>query len=91
MILISKDFDTRFKKEALLFEKLDEKIQCNTCEHRCKLKPGQKGYCKTRKNIDGKLFTLIYGDISSISNNYIEKKPLYHFYPGSRALTVATS
>jgi pyruvate formate lyase activating enzyme len=89
-MLISKDFDTRFKKEALLFEELNGKIQCNSCQHRCQLNPGQKGCCKTRQNIDGKLYTLIYGDISSISNNYIEKKPLYHFYPGSRALTVGS-
>ncbi|MBD3230968.1 MAG: AmmeMemoRadiSam system radical SAM enzyme [Candidatus Lokiarchaeota archaeon] len=80
----------KFLKEALLFKKTDKDLQCLTCNHKCKLKPGQTGYCETRKNLDGTLYTLIYGNISSLSNNPIEKKPFYHFYPGSRALTVGS-
>ncbi|MHA1268538.1 MAG: AmmeMemoRadiSam system radical SAM enzyme [Candidatus Helarchaeota archaeon] len=79
-----------FHHKALLFERLNDKIQCNTCEHRCKLKLNQIGYCKTRKNINDELYTLIYGKISTISNNPIEKKPFYHFYPGSYALTIGS-
>ncbi len=80
----------KFTKEARLFIKNDEFIKCKTCEHLCMLKEGQLGFCKTRKNINGKLYTLIYGKISSISNNPIEKKPFFHFYPESRALTIGS-
>ena len=51
---------------------------------------GGLGWCRTRKNIGGTLYTLIYGDVSSLSANPIEKKPLYHFHPGSRALTAGS-
>ncbi|MFX1449214.1 MAG: AmmeMemoRadiSam system radical SAM enzyme [Promethearchaeota archaeon] len=76
--------------EALLFKREDEKIRCLTCEHNCLLKINQLGRCKTRKNIDETLFTLIYGDISSISLNPIEKKPFFHFFPNSYALTIGS-
>lgn len=77
-------------KEALFQKTKDSKITCFTCERRCEIEREKFGFCKTRKNIDGKLYTLVYGEISSISANPIEKKPLYHFYPGSYALTVGT-
>lgn len=78
------------KREAILFEDLKGKTRCCTCERRCELPPGTLGFCQTRKNINGKLYTLVYGEIASISANPIEKKPLFHFYPGSKALTVGT-
>lgn len=82
--------DSRIK-EALLYKKLAEgKVRCGTCERFCEIPPNRFGFCKTRKNIDGKLHTVVYGDISSLSANPIEKKPFFHFYPGSRALTVGT-
>jgi pyruvate formate lyase activating enzyme len=77
-------------REGLLWEKTDNKIKCKNCERLCNIKPGQVGFCKTRKNINGKLFTLVYGDTSSISVNPIEKKPFFHFWPGSKTLTVGT-
>ena len=78
-------------RQALLFEELSNKrVQCSLCERRCKIEPDALGFCKTRKNIKGKLYTLVYGDISSISANPIEKKPFYHFWPGSVALTIGT-
>lgn len=77
-------------KEALLYQKMDDKVQCRTCQRFCQIGPDHVGFCKTRKNVDGKLFTLVYGDISSISANPIEKKPFFHFWPGSTALTVGT-
>jgi pyruvate formate lyase activating enzyme len=58
-----------------------------TCERRCELIPGGLGWCRTRRHQNGKLVTLIYGAVSSLSANPIEKKPFYHFYPGSFALT----
>lgn len=78
-------------RQALLFEELPgDRVQCNLCERRCEIKPGALGFCKTRKNVSGKLYTLVYGDISSLSANPIEKKPFYHFWPGSVALTIGT-
>jgi len=78
-------------KEALLCEELaDGEVKCNTCERHCKIGLGELGFCKTRKNINGKLYTLVYGDLTSLSPNPIEKKPLFHFWPGSKALTVGT-
>jgi len=77
-------------KPASLYTKTDTKVICLTCQRNCHIPQGELGFCQTRKNIDGKLYTLEYGDISSISANPIEKKPLFHFYPGSKALTVGS-
>ncbi len=73
--------------KALLQEAVNDKVRCLTCERRCELADGQVGWCRTRENRAGTLYTLIYGAVSSLSCNPIEKKPLYHFYPGSLALT----
>jgi pyruvate formate lyase activating enzyme len=77
-------------REALLYESIGDKVQCHTCERRCLIREGEKGFCATRKNIGGRLYTLEYGDISSISANPIEKKPFFHFYPGTKALTIGS-
>lgn len=78
-------------KEAILYDKLeDKKVRCNVCRHRCTIAPGKRGYCRTRLNMDGTLYTLIYNRVSSISNNPIEKKPLFHFYPGTFYLSVGS-
>lgn len=63
---------------------------CLTCERRCRLVEGGTGWCRTRRNVGGVLYTLIYGAVSSVSANPIEKKPLYHFYPGTGALTAGS-
>ncbi len=78
-------------RRALLYDKLSEKnVRCNTCERRCVISPGKLGFCKTRQNQDGELHTLQYGLSSGISANPMEKKPFYHFWPGSYALTVGS-
>ena len=74
-------------RQALLQEGSDGKVRCLTCERRCLLAPGASGWCRTRTNVDGTLVTLNYGNVSAISANPIEKKPLHHFFPGSAALT----
>ena len=79
-----------FIVKALLQETVDHKVRCLTCERRCLLMNGKLGWCRTRQNRDGKLHTLTYGLVSSLSANPIEKKPLYHFYPGSVALTAGS-
>jgi pyruvate formate lyase activating enzyme len=65
-------------------------VRCLTCERRCVLAPGETGWCGTRENRDGQLVTLTYGMVASLSANPIEKKPLYHFHPGSIALTAGS-
>ena len=77
-------------REALLYAILGDKVQCHTCERRCLIPEGETGFCATRRNIGGHLYTLEYGDISSISANPIEKKPFFHFYPGTKALTIGS-
>lgn len=76
-----------FLREALLQERTGGKVRCNVCERRCAIVPGGLGWCRTRQNRDGTLVTLIYGAVSSLEANPIEKKPFYHFYPGTFALT----
>lgn len=63
-------------------------LQCNLCPHHCIIGEGKAGICKVRKNIDGDLFLTTYGIVSSFGFDPIEKKPLYHFYPGSIIFSV---
>jgi pyruvate formate lyase activating enzyme len=74
-------------RPALLQERDGRYVLCLTCERRCRLVEGGTGWCRTRQNMGGRLHTLTYGAISSISANPIEKKPFYHFHPGTYALT----
>ena len=79
-------------KEALLYEKLDDqRVRCNLCAHRCVIGPGRKGVCMVRENRDGTLYTLVYGIPLSQAVDPVEKKPLFHFYPGSTAFSIATA
>lgn len=78
-------------KEALFYKKIAGKIvQCLLCPHYCTLKPGERGKCGVRENKDGKLISLVYGKLCSLAIDPIEKKPLYHFLPGEKALSIAT-
>lgn len=79
-----------FVREALLQEPAGRRVRCLVCERRCALVDGGIGWCRTRQNVSGRLVTLIYGAVSALSANPIEKKPLYHFWPGSVALTVGS-
>lgn len=78
-------------KEAILYDKLpDNKVRCNVCRMRCTILDGKYGYCSTRYNHGGVLYTLIYNKVSSMNADPIEKKPLYHFYPGSICFSLGT-
>ncbi len=81
--------ESRFVRPALLQEAIGQRtrVRCLTCERRCEIAAGGFGWCKTRRCQDGVLVTLIYGAVSSLSANPIEKKPLFHFHPGTLALT----
>jgi pyruvate formate lyase activating enzyme len=80
-----------FKKEALLYEKKEDgRVRCALCPRRCLIFPGKAGYCGVRQNIDGTLYTLIYGKVSAVNVDPIEKKPLFHFYPGSKVFSLGT-
>lgn len=68
----------------------DKKIECNICPRNCKLKPGQKGFCSVHQNIDGEIRLITYNYNTGLSLDPIEKKPLYHFYPGSKVLSFGT-
>lgn len=75
---------------ALLFRQLeDEKVRCDLCAHRCLIRPGRRGLCKVRENRGGELFSLSYGRLIASHVDPIEKKPLYHFLPGSLSYSIA--
>jgi len=79
--------------EAMLWSRLspdDPRVRCNLCAHRCVIPPGKLGACNVRENRDGTLYTLVYGSTIAQHVDPIEKKPLFHFQPGSRAFSIAT-
>lgn len=77
--------------EALYYQKTGEdKIKCELCPHNCIVKKNQFGICKVRVNKNGKLISKNYGVVSSMGFDPIEKKPLYHFYPGSEILSIGS-
>ncbi len=78
-------------KEAMLYEKQNGlRVKCLACAHFCLIGPGKKGVCGVRENREGTLFSLVYGKAIAVHVDPIEKKPLFHFFPGSRSLSVAT-
>lgn len=68
----------------------DGKVRCGLCPHLCLIAPGKSGICGARENRDGKLYTRNYGIVASAAVDPIEKKPLYHFHPGSRIFSIGT-
>lgn len=84
--------DARFTVEARFYEKLaDKKIRCKLCPRECVIDESERGYCGVRENHGGRYFSLVYGRICSANADPIEKKPLFHFAPGSMAFSVATA
>ncbi len=77
--------------KAYLFDSLaDKQVQCKLCHHRCVIKNGKRGICQVRQNSDGTLVSLVYGKVVAQHVDPIEKKPLFHFYPGSLSYSIAT-
>ena len=80
------------KREAMLYERLDDKaVRCNLCGHRCRIAEGKTGFCFVRKNVDGTLVSLNYDELVAVNVDPIEKKPLFHFLPGTQSLSVAAA
>ncbi len=78
-------------KEAMFYESMTEnRVRCNLCNHRCKIKEGKRGICGVRENQSGMLYSLVYGKIIAEHIDPIEKKPLFNFLPGSKAFSIGT-
>ncbi|HRT61143.1 MAG TPA: AmmeMemoRadiSam system radical SAM enzyme [Syntrophales bacterium] len=78
-------------KEALLYDTLEEnRVSCRLCSHRCRISDGKFGVCSVRENRGGTLYTHVYGRLIAQNLDPIEKKPLYHFLPGSTSYSIAT-
>jgi pyruvate formate lyase activating enzyme len=79
------------KKEAMIYQQLEDNfVHCHLCAHHCKIAPAKFGFCGVRQNVEGRLYTLAFGQVIAQNIDPIEKKPLYHFLPGSRSYSVAT-
>ncbi len=78
-------------KKALLYKKLkDNWVQCTACNHYCKIAEGKRGICGVRQNIDGDLYLITYGRVAALHLDPIEKKPLYHYLPGTNIVSFGT-
>jgi pyruvate formate lyase activating enzyme len=79
------------RREARLYDRLEEqRVGCRLCAHRCVLAEGQFGICGVRQNVEGRLYTYVYEEVIAAHVDPIEKKPFFHFLPGSEALSIAT-
>ncbi len=76
--------------ECRYYEPGEEYVQCQLCPWHCRIRPGKTGRCDVRQNVDGVLRSLNYAEVTSIAMDPIEKKPLYHFCPGSDILSLGT-
>jgi pyruvate formate lyase activating enzyme len=80
------------KHDAMFFKQLDDDaVRCFLCSHNCRIAKGKYGKCSQRQNINGRLYTYAYGDVVAAHIDPIEKKPLYHFLPGSKAFSIASA
>ncbi|MCD6530090.1 AmmeMemoRadiSam system radical SAM enzyme [Candidatus Bathyarchaeota archaeon] len=78
-------------REAMFYEKVEGNlVKCNLCSHRCRIPDSKRGVCGVRENREGTLYSLVYGRAVAQAVDPIEKKPLFHFYPGSKIFSIAT-
>jgi pyruvate formate lyase activating enzyme len=78
-------------EEARLYNRLpDDRVQCLVCQWRCRINSGHRGVCRMYENRGGVLYSLNYGRVSSLAADPVEKKPLYHFYPGTEVLSLGS-
>lgn len=76
--------------EALYYSQVNGKVRCLLCPHNCLIKEGTSGICRVRENEGGTLYARTYGNLSALHFDPIEKKPLYHFYPGTQILSLGS-
>jgi len=88
---LTREEQPAFRREAMFQEETARGIMCRICPNECILKEGELSKCNNRKVIKSKLYTLAYGNPCSANVDPIEKKPLYHFLPGTRAYSIATA
>ena len=82
----------KWSKEGFLYKKLGKnKVVCGICPNRCVLSPGDRSVCRSKVNMDGTLYSLTYGNPCSVNTDPIEKKPLFHFKPRTKAFSLATT
>lgn len=81
----------KWSREAYHYMKLDGSVKCLVCPNSCNLKNGQESICRNKINKNGKLYTIAYGNPCSVHIDPIEKKPLFHYYPGSKIYSIATA
>jgi pyruvate formate lyase activating enzyme len=78
-------------RQAMLYEKTEgNQVICSLCAHRCRIRPGDRGLCGVRENMEGILYSLVYGRVIAENVDPIEKKPLFHVLPGSKSFSIAT-
>ncbi|NTW16296.1 MAG: radical SAM protein, partial [Syntrophaceae bacterium] len=78
-------------REAMLYEKKENgRVLCILCAHRCRIEPEKRGICGVRENRSGTLYSLVYGKVIAENVDPVEKKPLFHVYPGSKSFSIAT-
>jgi len=76
-------------EKAKLFScQKNNQVKCLACQRYCQIAPDRVGFCQTRLNKNNQLYSLTYGILNGIQIDPVEKKPLYHFYPGSRVLSI---
>ena len=89
--IVARDMTPKTLHPALLWEpRQNNSVVCNLCAHRCVVRPGKQGICRVRRNVDGTLYTRVYGMATGLAVDPVEKKPLFHFHPGAGALSIAT-
>jgi len=78
------------QQPALYYNSKNRIVHCHLCPHECTIRENRFGVCKVRKNIGGELYTLNYGKLSAVNFDPVEKKPLYHFFPGHQILSIGS-
>ncbi|HDL15916.1 MAG TPA: AmmeMemoRadiSam system radical SAM enzyme [Euryarchaeota archaeon] len=78
-------------REAMFYSPINGDVKCHLCRHECRIAENKRGICGVRENRDGKLYSLVYGKAISYHVDPIEKKPLFHFLPGSTSFSFATA
>ncbi len=81
----------KWSTEGAYYSTSGKLVQCGICPNRCLLKPGDRSVCRSRVNVDGRLYSLAYGNACSVHTDPVEKKPLFHFLPGSLIFSIAST